>query len=154
LNEKKNHILFVGKGDKVDSIKEYASKYSNIHYSSFVPPEEVVSFIAGADVGMCTVENISLSDYYCLPNKLFEYLLAGIPVFINDFPDQRALVAKYDCGWVLPEFPHDIATLFNRLNREVLTSKHNGVKRAQQDLSWENEEAAYLDVVNELSART
>ena len=63
-----------------------------------VPHAEVVPIVKSADFGLCLVQNVSLSDYYCLPNKLFEYCFAGIPVLASDFPDIRSVITKYNIG--------------------------------------------------------
>ncbi|MBM5801473.1 MAG: glycosyltransferase family 4 protein [Cyanobacteria bacterium K_DeepCast_35m_m2_023] len=65
-----------------------------------VTHDKVVSIARSADVGMCLIEDISLSDYYCLPNKLFEYCFAGIPVLASDFPDICSVVTDYKLGLV------------------------------------------------------
>ena len=43
--------------------------------------KKLTNLIKEADVGLCLVENVSLSDYYCLPNKLFEYAFACKSIF-------------------------------------------------------------------------
>jgi glycosyltransferase involved in cell wall biosynthesis len=94
----KSHIVFVGYGDLKNKIDEYSKKYQNIHRHPPVPHEQVVGLVNNADVGLCFVENVSLSDYYCLPNKLFEYAFAGLPVLASDFPDISKVVADYSLG--------------------------------------------------------
>src|SRR5690606_18747676 len=46
----------------------------------------------------CLVQDVSLSDYYCLPNKLFEYCFSGVPVLASDFPGIRAVLSEYGIG--------------------------------------------------------
>jgi glycosyltransferase involved in cell wall biosynthesis len=94
----KSHVVFIGYGDLKNKIDDYAKKHRNIHRHPPVPHEQVVGLVNNADVGLCLVENVSLSDFYCLPNKLFEYAFAGLPVLASDFPDIRKVVADYSLG--------------------------------------------------------
>lgn len=98
LGSRGAHVVFVGYGPLKERIENYASEYSNIHFHPAVAHEEVVSLVESADVGLCFIENVSLSDYYCLPNKLFEYSFAGLPVLASDFPEIRKIVQKYSLG--------------------------------------------------------
>lgn len=93
-----SHVVFLGYGDLSQHIKELASKHSNLHVHDAVPHAEVVPIVKSADFGLCLVQNVSLSDYYCLPNKLFEYCFAGIPVLASDFPDIRSVITEYNIG--------------------------------------------------------
>lgn len=93
-----SHVVFLGYGEMVNQIKSLSNKYPNFHYHEAVQHSEVVPIISSADFGLCLVECVSLSDYYCLPNKLFEYCFAGIPVLASDFPDISRMVSKYSLG--------------------------------------------------------
>tara|TARA_A100001388_G_C28758942_1_gene496556 strand:- start:932 stop:2068 length:1137 start_codon:yes stop_codon:yes gene_type:complete len=92
---KKAHILFVGEGELLDLVNSYCSKYINIHQQNFVKHDNLVSIIKESDIGLCLIEKISLSDYYCLPNKLFEYLFANINILASNFPDIKQFSKKY-----------------------------------------------------------
>jgi glycosyltransferase involved in cell wall biosynthesis len=93
-----SHVVFLGYGDLAEYLKSLAVKYSNIHVHEAVPHSQVVPIVKSADFGLCLVQNVSLSDYYCLPNKLFEYCFAGVPVLASDFPDIRKVLKTYGIG--------------------------------------------------------
>jgi glycosyltransferase involved in cell wall biosynthesis len=94
----KSHVVFMGFGDFEDKILNYSSSNTNIHLHPAVKHDEVVSYTRNADVGLCLIENISLSDYYCLPNKLFEYAFSKLPILASNFPDLNTYVKKYSLG--------------------------------------------------------
>lgn len=91
-------IVFLGYGALSDELKTLSDNYANIYVHDAVPHEQVVPIAKSADVGLCLIQNVSLSDYYCLPNKLFEYCFAGIPVLASDFPDISRTVSRYKLG--------------------------------------------------------
>ncbi len=91
-------LVFLGYGEFSDKLKELAKEYPNIYVHDAVPHEQVVSVAKSADVGLCLIQNVSLSDYYCLPNKLFEYCFAEIPVLASNFPDISQVVERYNLG--------------------------------------------------------
>jgi len=92
------HVVFVGLGRLERAIVEYSRRHPNIHFHEAVPHDRVVSLVRNADYGLCLIENTSLSAYYCLPNKLFEYCFARVPVLASDFPEIRRLVDQYSLG--------------------------------------------------------
>jgi glycosyltransferase involved in cell wall biosynthesis len=93
-----SHIVFLGYGLLKEEMMKSADNYPNIHVHDAVPHEEVVPIAKSADVGLCFIQNISLSDYYCLPNKLFEYAFAQIPMLASNFPDIVEVVEKFKLG--------------------------------------------------------
>jgi glycosyltransferase involved in cell wall biosynthesis len=91
-------IVFMGFGPLEDEIKNYSNKFSNIYFQEAVRPPKFLDFTASADYGLSFIEDISLSDRYCLPNKLFEYINAGIPVICSNLPEMKKFVEENGIG--------------------------------------------------------
>jgi glycosyltransferase involved in cell wall biosynthesis len=126
------HVVFVGRGPQLGLIEKYASVHSKVHVHATVAHDQVVELVSSADYGLCLVENVSLSDYYSLPNKLFEYAFAGVPVLASNFPDMRQLIEKYGLGAVVE---NEVEAII----RAVLILQSAGRQRVEADLtalSW------------------
>ncbi len=81
-----------------------------------VPPAEVGKALAGAAAGLCLIQPICRSYELCLPNKLFEYAAAGVPVLASDLPVLGALVRHEGFGALAPAAdPQEIAASLERL---------------------------------------
>ncbi len=148
--EVRSHIVFVGYGSEVRLIKDYSLKHNNIHYHPPVPHEHVVALASSADYGLCMIENVSLSDYYCLPNKLFEYAFSGIPVLASNFPDMRKIIKNYNLGETCNI---DVGSIVSAIKRiENLNLKYE--KKSIYALSWGAQEvslqAAYKSVLSQI----
>jgi glycosyltransferase involved in cell wall biosynthesis len=126
------HLIFIGSGDLEEVIADYALHYDNIHLHQPVDHASVVPLVALADFGLCVIENASLSDYYALPNKLFEYGFAGLPVITSDFPEMRLLVERYNLGVCCDPSPAGLS----RAIQEVVESSQRFVDVDMFELSW------------------
>ena len=145
----KSRILFLGYGPLVNKVKDFENNYSNIHYHEAVEPDLLISLIQEADVGLCLVERVSLSDYFCLPNKLFEYAFAGLPVIASDFPDIKFLVEKYDLGFCCDSGSiKDVKKNIERYESIIKISKNDVSKL--HDLSWQKQELNLINVYRRL----
>jgi glycosyltransferase involved in cell wall biosynthesis len=72
----------------------------------FIPPaphSELGAWTAGADLGLIPYENTCLNHWFCSPNKLWEYPVAGVPMLVSPFPELRAVVERHGVGKCLPE---------------------------------------------------
>jgi glycosyltransferase involved in cell wall biosynthesis len=87
-----------------------------------VPPERLLAEIAGADAGLALIEPACLSYRLTLPNKLFEYVLAGVPVVGSDLPMIASFVAEHGVGMTVD--PEDVAEVA-RAVEEVLDPQRN-----------------------------
>ena len=98
-----------------------------------------------ADYGLCLIERASLSDYYCLPNKLFEYCFARVPVLASAFPDISRVVEQYSLGVCCEPDPASIRAALDQL----IKSRAVRVTSDITALSWEAQAsrltAAYRD---------
>lgn len=142
----RHHVLFMGNGPLKTSVETAAQDCKRIHYMPPVPPVEVLSYAAGADVGLCPIEDTCLSNRYCLPNKLFESLLGGLPVLVSDLPDQANIVRSHKAGWVIPNNPEAMTTFLSNLSADEGRSLRSGLLERVSDLRWQNEARILLNI--------
>lgn len=140
-DEIKSHLVFVGYGELSDSISKISLISNKIHLHSAVPHEEVVNLVKSADVGMCMIENISLSDYFCLPNKLFEYAFAGLSILSSDFPEIVRTVENYGLGKTCSVDSDSI----KRAIIELEVSPPKNVQKDLQEISWQYQERKLIE---------
>lgn len=127
------HIVFVGRGPQRALIEQCSMTNPSVHVHDSVPHDQVVDLVRSADYGLCLVENVSLSDYYSLPNKLFEYAFAGVPVLASNFPDMQHLIEQFELGAVTENEVDSISQAIFRLQslaRQRVTADLTG-------LGWE-----------------
>lgn len=95
---KDKHLILLGNGPLKTRLQNIAYDAHNVHFHEFVEHSSVVEIVSSADVGLCLIENISLSDYYSLPNKLFEYSFAGLHVIGSNFPEISKFIELNSIG--------------------------------------------------------
>lgn len=144
------HIVFMGYGSLVDSVKSFEQRHSNIHFHPAVPPQELPRYTSSADVGLSVIENTSLSYYYCVPNKVFEYLTCGVPMIVSDFPEMAALVDAHNCGWKVPVSQSEINRIVARITKSEIESKREATLESRLRFGWEDEEPALLSVYHSI----
>jgi glycosyltransferase involved in cell wall biosynthesis len=137
-------IIFMGYGPLEQAVRTSSATCRNVHFLPAVPAPEVIRFAARCDVGVVGVENVCLSNYYSLPNKLFEYLLAGVPILAPDFPEMRGVVARHECGWLVPEGDEAWLGAIRDLSPEGVHRAGERARMAAALYSWANEEQVFL----------
>ena len=103
---------------------------------------------------MSIIENISLSYHYALPNKLFEYIMAEVPVIVSKLPQMMEIVVEYGVGEVVD--PDDQDELINKINlliedEELYSTYKANCKSASEELNWENEIDTLFNVIENLN---
>jgi glycosyltransferase involved in cell wall biosynthesis len=97
----KAHLVLLGSGVKRDHYAALAGEprwLGRVHVLDAVPPADLLSWVASADVGGVLIQRSTLNHYLSTPNKLFECLAAGVPVVASDFPEMRRIVAEDPAG--------------------------------------------------------
>jgi hypothetical protein len=96
-----------------------------------------------ADLGISLEEDLGLNYRFALPNKLFDYIQAGVPVLVSNLPEMRHIVEHYQIGDISETHQRkELAelmksALFDQAKR--LVWKQN-LTKAAKELCWENEE--------------
>jgi len=131
-----------------------AATPENVHVIDFVPYRELPAYTAGADIGLYLLENSCLNYYYSLPNKLFEFLSAGLPVVVSDFPEHRRIVAGHHCGYLVDEkSDEDIIRKIKLLmqdGRAYREMSRNARRITREIFNWEKEEKKMITVYHRL----
>jgi glycosyltransferase involved in cell wall biosynthesis len=121
-----------------------------------VPPRDVHRYVSAADIGVMPTQNIDLSYYYAAGNKLFHYLMAGIPAAVSDHPEKRSIVETHDVGIVFDETdPRAVAQTINALLNDE-SAYEATCERAREisrtTLNWDIEAKALLSAYDDLSS--
>jgi glycosyltransferase involved in cell wall biosynthesis len=109
-----------------------------VEFAGAVPPGGVIDSLRGATAGLALIQPICLSYELSLPNKLFEYVLAGLPILVSDLPVMGAFVEQRRVGLLArPDDPSDVAAKLAELMRPERNRELRGaVADAAEDLRW------------------
>lgn len=131
-----------------------ADAKTEIRFEPAVPPDEVVPVAAKtADVGAFFTTLGTVQRRYTLPNKLFEYIAAGLAVAISPAQDMQSLVEAHDVGTVSDgEGPHAIAAAINGLTHDAVQRWRANARKAARILCWEEERNVLRGVLEPLLA--
>ena len=103
-----------------------------------VPPRVLLSYTAGADVGIVPYPAGDLNSRYCTPNKLFEFIVAGIPILANDLPELRKFVHDTGFGQVHRlDGPASIASAIDAMFRSDLQPFRDRLAARRHEFTWE-----------------
>jgi glycosyltransferase involved in cell wall biosynthesis len=143
--QKNKHLAFVGYGPMERDIRSAALASPNIHLLDAVPSNIVVDLAAQADVGIVGVENRCLSYYFSLPNKLFEYTAAGLPVLAPDFPDIAKVVRQLGVGWLVADDPTAWLEQVSALAVEDVRAAKQQAHSLRDRFAWQQEVQPLLE---------
>jgi glycosyltransferase involved in cell wall biosynthesis len=146
INSKKFSVVFMGYGELKNRIFAYTSKYENIFFHEAVAPDVILQYTVAADVGVALTENVCLSYYYGLGNKIFEYTMAEVPLLVSNMIDMADYVSSNQIGLVVPSFEiDDIIKSIKQITRIINTQLHENIKKAKIENNWEIESQLMLD---------
>lgn len=144
-------LVFLGRGPLLQMVLDSAEKHENIIHLPPVPYDEVVATVAQADFGMLSTENNCLNNYFCMPNKLFEYIQAGLPILVANLKDCQSLIEEQNIGFASDD---DSAKGWNKLVDQALQSSPNefseALSRVAEEYNWENEEKKLLKLYEQV----
>lgn len=120
-----------------------------------VPANEMVEGSAEADIGLIPYLPTCMNNYLCTPNKLFEYMMAGVAVAGADVPELRRFIAGEDLGALFdPRSPRSIARALQELaDPERLAACGRRARRAAEErYHWEREGQKLVELYARLAA--
>ncbi|HEY2887318.1 MAG TPA: glycosyltransferase [Candidatus Limnocylindrales bacterium] len=151
------HAVYLGYGSKRAMIEALAAdpRYGGrVHLLAAVSPEELLPWVASADVGVMPIQPSTRNHRLSTPNKLFEGLAAGLPVVVSDFPEMHRIVLDDPLGPLgavcRPDDPVDvaraIASIVDLSPADQAALRARCLEAAHQRWNWETEIAGLLDL--------
>lgn len=145
-------LLIIGGGDVWPLLSERISAGKLEHKVKLIgklPKSELLHYTFNADLGLSIDKDTNLNYHYSLPNKLFDYIQAGVPVLASRLPEIERIIADYNIGDFIEDHqPTTIAAKLNTLlGSDVLKGYRQNMARAQSTLRWENEKKQLLEVI-------
>lgn len=149
-------LLIIGNGDVVPQLKKISAEknlQSRIQFIGRLPYHELKKYTMAADLGVTLDKDTNLNYRFSLPNKIFDYIQAGIPVLSSKLPELERIVTQYGVGELVDEVtPKSIATKIQQMasNKAQLTEYSINCKKAAKELNWDNEKSVLLDIYSKI----
>lgn len=138
-------LIVLGGGEYYDYYLNMAKELNisdKVFFMGKFTQESLLSYTAGATIGFALIENLSLSYYYALPNKLFEYINAEVPMIVSNFPQMVEVIDEYKVGYYvdpenLPEISQAVSNIIT--DPELYAQLRENCRTASGFLNWEIE---------------
>lgn len=148
-------LLIIGSGDVINQLKENTKQWNLTNCITFIdkiPATELRHYTANADLGVTIDKDTNMNYHFSLPNKLFDYLHAGIPVLASRLPEIENIVTTYQVGvFIENHHPKHIAeTIEHFLNSAQYLVYRANTKKAAQENNWNAEEKNWLGLIKSL----
>ena len=139
-------LVIIGYGKVEDELKAFVIQEgmeSRVHFLGRIAHEILPNYTAKADVGIVLEEPLGKSFEFSLPNKLFDYIHAELPIVSGNLIEINTIVKEFKIGVVVGSYvPKEIAKAIQHLlNDESLRSEiKKNQRKAKEVLCWEKEE--------------
>ena len=142
-------LVIIGAGDIIEVLKQKVSSQTlknKVRFMGKVLPKDLRQFTPNATIGLSLEEDIGLNYRYALPNKLFDYIQAEVPVIVADLPEMKKLVETYQVGEILWErSPKSLAKLILK----VISNNYTiALQKAKRELTWIKEKDKLIRLLN------
>jgi len=150
-----NIVLYIiGGGDVLPFLKQKVEELhlkEKVFFRDKMPATELFHFTSNADIGLTIDKNSNINYRYSLPNKIFDFINAGIPILSSRLPQLEALIEKYDIGDFISS--HDPKHIAEKVNSMLNNIKYNdwikNTQQAKQENNWEIEKQKLIALINQ-----
>ncbi len=145
-------LLIIGGGDVIDNLKVLIIENQLGEKVQLIPKQPMntlVLYTKCGDIGLTLDKDTNINYKFSLPNKLFDYIQAGIPILASALPEIQKIVEGYQIGMITKSHdPKHIAECIQKMlveKNQIDIWKEN-LKIAARELCWENEEIVLREV--------
>jgi glycosyltransferase involved in cell wall biosynthesis len=158
------HLALLGYGparERLDALARDPRFDGRVHVLDAVSPQELLGWVAGADVDVMPIQRSTLNHWLGTPNRLWESLAAGVPVVASDFPVMHRVVLEDPAGPLGavcdPSSPDSIAAALRSILElpapERAALRERCLQAAHERWNWETEGARLLELYAGLTVR-
>lgn len=145
-------LVIAGEGDirnDLELLVKNEGLSSRVEFPGRLPIQTLSELTPKASVGLSIEDDIGLNYRYALPNKLFDYIQAGVPVLVTKLPEMEAIVQAYGIGEVVSDLnPLNLSEVLKEMihNTEKRMVWKKNLEVASRELVWENEEITLQNI--------
>ena len=145
-------LMVIGGGDVLPILKQMTGQLhieDRVRFLPRMPYADMMAYTQLAELGFVLDKDTNLNYRFCLPNKLFDFIQAGVPIVASHLVEIEKIIKKYDIGLFIPD--HDPKSIAATI-REGLTDIENrarwqqGLAIAADELCWENEQQILMEI--------
>jgi glycosyltransferase involved in cell wall biosynthesis len=138
-------LYIIGSGDVFPLLKEKVQQKkleNKVTIIDKIPFEELMQYTTNCNIGLTLDKDTNLNYKYSLPNKIFDYIQAGIPILGTNLIEYSKIVKNHQIGFILKDF--DAENLAKKMN-EIIENKttynlfKQNAEKASMQFIWENE---------------
>ena len=150
-------LQIIGDGNIREKLEKLVSDLgldNKVEFVGRIPLEELWEYTAKAHLGISLEEDLGLNYQFALPNKLFDYIQARIPVVVSDLKELSAMVDRYAIGKILTDrTPDKLGEVFTIMLEDELTKGvyYTNLEIAARELCWEREEEKLIELFKRVS---
>lgn len=150
-------LLIIGSGDVITQLKDNATRFDINHKVKFIdkiPASELRHYTANANLGVSIDKDSNLNYHFSLPNKIFDYIHAGIPILATRLPEIERIILKNQIGIFIDHHdPKHIAHQINNFlsNPDYLEYKTNTLI-ASVEYNWNAEKQKLIHLLTQIDA--
>ena len=147
-------LLLVGDGDVIPKAKKMVAEKkmeSKVRFIPRRPYKELMRITRLADLGLLLDKNTSLNQGLALPNKLFDYIHAGIPILSSNLIEISKIIKQYEIGIFLSEIqPKTICETILKYKTNIALQKQHRIncRNAAEQENWQVEQQKLIDVIH------
>jgi glycosyltransferase involved in cell wall biosynthesis len=138
---------------RLQKLAQHEELQGRVYFHAAVPQNALLELTAAADAGVIPYQATCLNNYYCTPNKLFEFIAAGLPILATDLPEIRRIVHERELGLVGDtSTPKKLAALLDEFfsDEQRFTTWKARVSVVRQLICWEQEEKKLVEIYEAL----
>lgn len=149
-------LLIIGGGDVIDSLKALSKQLQleeKVFFVAKMSLEKLKSYTLHCSLGLSLDKDTNINYRFSLPNKLFDYIHAGMAVLATPLPEIKAVIDQYQIGtFINNHHPKHIAAVINDIfaNPAQLQIWQRKALDASKILNWQEEQKVLLEIFSQL----
>ena len=145
-------LMIIGGGDVLSILKQMVEELKiteRVRFFPRMPYQQMMTYTQLAELGFCLDKDTNLNYRFSLPNKLFDFIQAGVPIVASHLTEIEKIINNYDLGLFIEN--HEPETIANTIREALSDEERRGqwkrnLALAALDLCWENEEQKLLEI--------
>ncbi len=148
-------LYIIGGGDVIEQLKQMVKdlKLENkVFIKGKMPADELYHYTANVDLGLTIDKDNNINYHFSLPNKLFDFINAGVPILSTPLPEIKVVIDTYSIGdFIQSHEPKHIASKIEEmLNSSNYATWKENTKKAKAENNWQEEKKVLANIINQI----